>query len=443
MGQKKKNNNKKANKGVSTPIIETREVTVVTPKTPTLVDRDRKLRDDAEKEAQQAMQVAFIKLMNEPEQTYNVDDGDQSFVTGDDAIKLKWKWSSGLDWNPSNMLLSNWMRVLAAGDYEGMMAEIDKTPEVELKVLLERRETLYNFSALFHVIKGASTTLDETGKQYNTRCKFVDRSKQPKHLQCAVKLIELGASVEARDMLGATPLFFCVMRYRNPVTLKIAKILLDNGADINAVNRLGETALLQPVMMKREDCVRLLMINGADPTITDHEGGRVQDMTVIDNEIKELLSVSRYAKEKGEEEMACQLCCQPSKSRCSACFVVRYCSKECQLAHWNKHKKMCKETKKKFSLVTLSDQPDGLKDKPKDNFVAKIEIVEASSEVVAVRHQELGFLGNIISSSVAVFEALQKLLKDNGGDKVFVQAVVDKDVNIKINTSETITGQDW
>lgn len=431
MGQKKKNN-KKATKA---PGPVTYEVTVGTP-SHSGQDYDRKLRDEAEKEAQQAMQVAFIQLMNETQHTYRTTDGDQSPVTGDNAIKLKWKWASGLDWNPSNMLLSSWLRVLAAGDYDGMMAEIEKTPEDELKNLLERRETLYNFSALFHVIKGASTTLDESGRNYNTKCKFVDHSKQPKHLQCAVKLIELGANVNARDMLGATPLFFCFMRYRNLATLKIAKILLDNGVEINAVNRLGETALLQPVMMKRFDCVDFLMKYGADPTIRDHEGGCCQDMGLIDSEIK----IHLVVKEAFDEELVCALCSQPSKNRCTACFVVRYCCKECQLIHWYKHKKICKETKKKFILLPLNlmENNDNI---PKDNFVSKIIIdSKEESQKMFLYGKECGLLGEI-PSSWSTFESVKTKLDGNAG--AYFLVVVDKDSKFKININDLINGHDW
>ena len=451
MGQKKKNNKKSANKAPPGPV--TYEVTVGTPSR-SEQDADRKLREQAEKEAEQAMKIAFIQLMNEESPTHTTDDGDQSPVTGDDAIKLKWKWASGLDWNPGNALLSNWLRSLAVGDYEGMMAEIERTPENERKDLVERRETLYNFSALFHVVKGASMTLDDTGRAYNTKSKFVDRSKQPKHLQCVAKLIELGANVNAKDMLGATPLFFCVMKSRNPATMKIAKFLLDNGAEVNTTNRLGETALLQPVMMKRFDCVDFLMRNGADASIRDNEGGCCADMSGMDDETKEHLTASNNTT-PSDLLMLCALCSQPSKSRCTACFVVRYCSKECQLVHWNKHKKLCKVTKKKFTPVQL-ESPAGadehnVTDKlPKDNFVSKIQILPSAEQGRMVLHDKSNGLIGEIPSSAACFATANTKLKSvdpktdaDGLIEGYFDAVVDKDLNIRVNFTEFVTGADW
>ena len=452
MGQKKKNNKKNANKAPPGPV--TYEVTVGTPSR-SAVDADRNLREQAEKEAEQAMKIAFIQLMNEENSTPITDDGDQSPVTGDDAIKLKWKWASGLDWNPGNVLLSNWLRALAVGDYEGMMAELERTPEYERASLIERRETLYNFSALFHVVKGASMTLDDTGRAYNTKCKFVDRSKQPKHLQCAVKLIELGANVNAKDMLGATPLFFCVMKSRNLATLKIAKVLLDNGGEINATNRLGESALLQPVMMKRFDCVDFLIRNGADPSIHDNEGGCCADMGLIDSDVKEHLTPSNTPI---DVSMLCALCSQPSKSRCTACFVVRYCSKECQLIHWDKHKKQCKAVKKKFTPVQLespagSDQHKVAEKIPKDNFVSKIQILppaEGDTQRRIVLHEKSnGLIGEIPASSACFATALTKLnsvdLKtgDSGLVEGYFYAVVDTEMKIRVNFTEFEAGADW
>lgn len=49
------------------------------------------------------------------------------------------------------------------------------------------------------------------------------------------------------------------------------------------------------------------------------------------------------------EETAASRCCAACEttehlSQCSQCRAVWYCSKECQILHWKKHKKACKET---------------------------------------------------------------------------------------------------
>lgn len=37
----------------------------------------------------------------------------------------------------------------------------------------------------------------------------------------------------------------------------------------------------------------------------------------------------------------CAFCGIVASSKCAACSLVAYCSKEHQKAHWNKHKKEC------------------------------------------------------------------------------------------------------
>lgn len=58
-------------------------------------------------------------------------------------------------------------------------------------------------------------------------------------------LLEQGANVHVRDILGNTPLHYVAMRklyYREPPR-EVVRVLLRHGADINAVNRFGRTPL--------------------------------------------------------------------------------------------------------------------------------------------------------------------------------------------------------
>ena len=42
------------------------------------------------------------------------------------------------------------------------------------------------------------------------------------------------------------------------------------------------------------------------------------------------------------------------RKRCGKCFVARYCSRECQVAHWKSHKRQCKENR----AFVLNDQTE-------------------------------------------------------------------------------------
>ena len=82
------------------------------------------------------------------------DDGNQTPVRSEDALRLKYMWASGMDWVPLSPNASPWMKCLAAGDYNKMISFINDASDI--KELLEQRETFLNFSALFHIVKGAT-----------------------------------------------------------------------------------------------------------------------------------------------------------------------------------------------------------------------------------------------------------------------------------------------
>jgi MYND finger len=75
---------------------------------------------------------------------------------------------------------------------------------------------------------------------------------------------------------------------------------------------------------------------------------------------------------------------------CSACRLVCYCSKECQLAHWKEHKKPCKEVRAKQAVVdTLKSVPttlpvDQIPDTPADPAYPAAAVSSPSAPSVEV-----------------------------------------------------------
>jgi hypothetical protein len=53
--------------------------------------------------------------------------------------------------------------------------------------------------------------------------------------------------------------------------------------------------------------------------------------------------ITIYEKINDEEKKICSLCAKKANSYCSQCFVVGYCSEQCQKTHWKVHKMHCKE----------------------------------------------------------------------------------------------------
>ena len=428
---------------------------------------------EAECQMQQKMQQAFIEnlLGAGARREVKTDDGDQSPVQGAEAAKLKYQWASGMDWNPDSPFASPWMKALACGDYEEMMKHVDiatQSGEGAIKSLIERRETLLNFSALFHVVKGAMSTA------YNAD---TSEGEITKHVECLSKLIDLGANIQARDFAGFTPLFYCVTKYATPLTLKMARILLKRGSDPNARNRLGATPIGESVMGRRLDCVKLLLDAGADPTIRDNDGCSIESNRPNDKDLRRLFYEARMKKSKelrkgaikeaGGRVKNCTLCNGISESsnpnmRCTGCFAVFYCGKECQLTDWDNHKKKCKETKQQYQMVnlikptkgTINTSAKGGKDrftsvgenrKPnKQHFIVKIQIPfddtaaklwhswnkEDSSDPtrLTLYNQDKSVYGFIDHNEV-LYPVLVEKIKSGGvfGDKGFFYAIIDED----------------
>lgn len=83
----------------------------------------------------------------------------------------------------------------------------------------------------------------------------------------AREALEKGASINARDKKGRTPLHWAV--YRNDISM--AEWLLNNGADPNAVNRRRRTPLHWAVLKYSNELTLLLLKHGANPNAQDLE----------------------------------------------------------------------------------------------------------------------------------------------------------------------------
>ena len=86
------------------------------------------------------------------------EEGDQSPLSGSQAQFLRNMWAKGMDYAPSNpkiFYLSGWLKTIYSGDYEGFLRMIENKGDEELKMMLVKRESLLNLSAIFHVICGA------------------------------------------------------------------------------------------------------------------------------------------------------------------------------------------------------------------------------------------------------------------------------------------------
>ena len=220
-----------------------------------------------------------------------LDDGDQTSLRGDRTAK--YLWGVAMDWHPKIGYLSPFTKCLLLGDYNKMIELVgDKTGE-ELRALLECRETYFRVPALFHVVRGLMA-------RYSRESLSAWGVKEPSYSYgaCFMKLLELGANIQAKDFLGANLLFHCVRRWGTwgkgqplcPETQILAEILIKWGLDVNSTNRLGETALGIAIMNRDLDAIKLFLSHNIDLGIKDGDGWSAQQMAMGDMRIQKLIS---------------------------------------------------------------------------------------------------------------------------------------------------------
>ena len=80
------------------------------------------------------------------------------------------------------------------------------------------------------------------------------------------------------------------------------------------------------------------------------EGYKIYRELIFDHaqfrSIRELVVTKRTSKQLraiGLEVYACPVCGQAARKKCAGCRCVRYCSRECQVQDWSRHKRSCEQ----------------------------------------------------------------------------------------------------
>jgi len=433
---------------------------------------EHKVNTEEEKKVEKKARERLNKLLREIRETNlenNYVDSDQSPLKGIEAQVLRNAWAEGLDIHPANGLMSPWAKALFCGDYEETMRMLDMHADVSK--LLEKRETLYNISAIFLVIIG-SRCLTNTFPQFDSMREEVDNKEG--HTRILRKLLELGASLSARDIAGYTPLHHCLTAMATPTTLNMAVLLLKAGADPNLQNRFGASPLFECIMSAKLDAVKLLLHFGGRLDMEDNEGTTCFDLAAHFPKVNALVSEAgaeatkkARAEKKSEGAFKCGAGCgKHGSKRCTGCYLLYFCSDACFKETWAAHKSNCKETRAQYKKVKLTTQfmmnlnyrsnqlttPKAANAPPtKKHFIVKVQVPQGlSTEPLMVYNEDRSMMGVLKKASAPqVYDTLVVSIEKHGikGLKGFFYAIYKKDdassVTLEINPEVVLPPEKW
>jgi len=280
-----------------------------------------------------------------PEVTYQDPEDLSPLNPGYESYLIRYKYGTGFD-APGSLLrpngmpyFSQWYMSLYYGNYTEIVRMITSIPTEDRNKLLKKREGMSKLCAIFLPVIGARS-LHREGVP-----------KQPyfeyRHIEVLELLIKLGANVRVPDLVGCTALHHCFVAC-NDVTYKLALKLLEAGADPNAPDRFLETPIFNAARHQDMKAVQILMDHKANPYLKDFNGKTVFalfDMNTHPEMIMLLRKNDAYLAEKKRKVAKqendfkkCRKCKKDASKRCTGCFLVWYCSSDCQRSDWRDHK---------------------------------------------------------------------------------------------------------
>jgi ankyrin repeat protein len=115
-------------------------------------------------------------------------------------------------------------------------------------------------------------------------------------------------------------------------------IVEELGADVNQAMHDGRTPLMAASAGKHKMVAKFLIKHGADPQASSFKFGTAVDAAQI-------MGAPAHQKAYLEAKAHCASpsCGGMGVNKCTRCKRARYCSQQCQLAHWPAHKIECKK----------------------------------------------------------------------------------------------------
>jgi hypothetical protein len=181
-------------------------------------------------------------------------------------------------------------------------------------------------------------TLAELGADINTStnngCTPMSVAAQDGHVDVIKTLAEFGGDVNTPDDDGSTPVY-AAAQYGH---VGVVKVLAKLGANVNTPKNSGGTPVLVAALEGQTAVIKALYKLGADMK-PDFEFS-VAKLAQDENRTEALQLIEKIMNKLTKE---CDFCGSSSKrlKLCSKCEKVRYCSRECQVQDYKKHKKEC------------------------------------------------------------------------------------------------------
>ena len=447
------------------------------------LQRQLEEEQSAAADARVDMKKRLMRTMDDI-QRKRFDEGDQSPLTGREALSLQNQWQMGMDYTPTNPF-SQWMKVIFTGNYEGMMKILEGMSDMEVMVHLNMRESLMNVPALLHVVCGAKVVHSDQPAMLAEK-RRMQRVLEVKHdhMKILEKLIELGADLTVKDVAGCTFLHHCFSGCGNATTTAMAEVVLKAGLDPNIQDRFGYTPLFRCMQSSVLSDVELLLKYGADPSIKDFDHGfsclKLAQAFPAANRLfgKYRRKDAVKEREKAKEEMGgslkrCVQCGKDNSARCSGCFVAHYCTAVCQKDGWKKHKTECKETRARYKRArllqgcyalcnnqsnthrfTVDDHVSDPSEIPTGQFVVKVQVPLSEEEGdLLVYNKDRTLKGNLsrAEGQEELFDQLDMEVRKNGfkGQKGFFPAICKRDpaesegYKLEINPEQMLPVETW
>jgi len=300
-----------------------------------------------------AAQVVY----QDPAQTPIIDD--DAMYEMNNTWKYKMDIPGGMDRDSfGHGYYSEFFLSVYLGNYVDFYKIISRMSKKELEEQLQRREGYFSISPVSAAILGSINLHEEfsgispipglkvSGELPRMMAKLFPKRKMEQD-KIWKKLIEVGAPVNCHDLMGATPLHYLVKNLATcPHMMDLAKALIKNGADVNAVDRFGMSSLAYAVYWDSLSYVKFLIRHGADPFL-QYSNDADRDITILqfastpENLSAEMVLDLLEASTDSERKIACEVCGEMTKMKCSACKAVWYCSQNCLKTDRSVHKGTC------------------------------------------------------------------------------------------------------